>query len=124
MVANRDIGGRSYETSKAAVIHFTRATATDWAPFGITVNAICPGWVETEMAKSSLQAMADAQGITYDESKAQQEAILPAKRVSTPQEIAQWVDFLFSGLADGCDKSRIETYTGQALDVNSGSWMG
>jgi gluconate 5-dehydrogenase len=43
MIANRDIGGRSYETSKAAVIHFTRATAADWAPFGVTVNAICPG---------------------------------------------------------------------------------
>lgn len=43
MVANRDIGGRSYETSKAAVIHFTRATGADWAPHGVTVNAICPG---------------------------------------------------------------------------------
>ncbi len=43
MVVNRDIGGRSYETSKAAVIHFTRATAADWAPHGVTVNAICPG---------------------------------------------------------------------------------
>lgn len=43
MVANRGIGGRSYETSKAAVIQFTRATAADWAPFGVTVNAICPG---------------------------------------------------------------------------------
>jgi NAD(P)-dependent dehydrogenase (short-subunit alcohol dehydrogenase family) len=43
MVANRGIGGRSYETSKAAVIQFTRATAVDWAPHRITVNAICPG---------------------------------------------------------------------------------
>ncbi|HVX60400.1 MAG TPA: glucose 1-dehydrogenase [Pirellulales bacterium] len=43
LVANRGIGGRSYETSKAAVIQFTRATAADWAPQGVTVNAICPG---------------------------------------------------------------------------------
>jgi gluconate 5-dehydrogenase len=43
MIANRDIGGRSYETAKAAVIHFTRATAADWAPYGVTVNSICPG---------------------------------------------------------------------------------
>ena len=43
MIANRGIGGRSYETSKAAVIQFTRATASDWAPHGVTVNAICPG---------------------------------------------------------------------------------
>ena len=43
MIANRGIGGRSYETSKAAVIQFTRATAADWAQHGIAVNAICPG---------------------------------------------------------------------------------
>ena len=48
MVANRDIGGRSYETSKAAVIQFTRATAADWAPHRVTVNAICPGGFMTE----------------------------------------------------------------------------
>lgn len=43
MIANRGIGGRSYETSKAAVIQLTRAAAADWAPRGVTVNAICPG---------------------------------------------------------------------------------
>lgn len=43
MVANRDIGGRSYETSKAAVIQFTRTVAADWAPHRVTANAICPG---------------------------------------------------------------------------------
>ncbi|MCC7421969.1 MAG: glucose 1-dehydrogenase [Planctomycetaceae bacterium] len=48
MVANRGIGGRSYETSKAAVIQFTRAVASDWAPHRITVNAICPGGFMTE----------------------------------------------------------------------------
>ena len=48
MVANRGIGGRSYETSKAAVNQFTRAVATDWAPHGVTVNAICPGGFMTE----------------------------------------------------------------------------
>lgn len=48
MVANRGIGGRSYETSKGAVIQFTRALATDWAPHRITVNAICPGGFMTE----------------------------------------------------------------------------
>lgn len=48
MIANRGIGGRSYETSKAAVIQFTKATAADWAPHGITVNAICPGGFMTE----------------------------------------------------------------------------
>jgi NAD(P)-dependent dehydrogenase (short-subunit alcohol dehydrogenase family) len=48
IVVNRGIGGRSYETAKAAVIQFTRATAADWAPHGVTVNAICPGGFMTE----------------------------------------------------------------------------
>jgi len=48
MVANEGIGGRSYETAKAAVIQFTRATAADWAKHGVTVNAICPGVFMTE----------------------------------------------------------------------------
>ena len=48
MIVNRGIGGRHYETAKAALIHFTRATAADWAPRGVTVNAICPGLFMTE----------------------------------------------------------------------------
>ncbi len=47
-VANRNIGGRSYETAKAAVVQFTRCVAADWAPYGITANAICPGGFMTE----------------------------------------------------------------------------
>jgi NAD(P)-dependent dehydrogenase (short-subunit alcohol dehydrogenase family) len=43
LIANRGIHGRHYETAKAAMLHFTRAAAADWAPHGITVNAICPG---------------------------------------------------------------------------------
>jgi len=43
MIANRDIGGRAYEAAKAGLIHFTRATAADWAKHAVTVNAVCPG---------------------------------------------------------------------------------
>jgi len=48
MVAGRGIAGRHYETAKAAVVQFTRATAVDWAHHGITVNVICPGGFMTE----------------------------------------------------------------------------
>jgi NAD(P)-dependent dehydrogenase (short-subunit alcohol dehydrogenase family) len=48
MIINRGIGGRHYETAKAAVLHFTRATASDWAPHGINVNSISPGLMMTE----------------------------------------------------------------------------
>ena len=48
LVAGRKIAGRHYETSKAAVVQFTRATAADWAPHGVTVNAILPGGFMTD----------------------------------------------------------------------------
>lgn len=51
LVVNRGIGGRDYETAKAAVLHFTRCAAADWAPYGITVNAICPGLFMTDTNK-------------------------------------------------------------------------
>ncbi len=48
LVAGRKIAGRHYETAKAAVVQFTRATAADWAASGVTVNAILPGGFMTE----------------------------------------------------------------------------
>ena len=48
LIVNRGVGGRAYETAKAALAHFTRCAAADWAPHGITVNAICPGLFMTD----------------------------------------------------------------------------
>ncbi|MBM4000894.1 MAG: SDR family oxidoreductase [Planctomycetes bacterium] len=48
MVVGRRIAGRHYETAKAALVQFTRAVAADWAPMGVTANAICPGGIMTE----------------------------------------------------------------------------
>jgi NAD(P)-dependent dehydrogenase (short-subunit alcohol dehydrogenase family) len=49
LVAHRWLAGRHYEAAKAAVVQFTRATAADWAPHGVTVNAILPGGFATEV---------------------------------------------------------------------------
>src|SRR5690606_29915269 len=48
LVAGRHIGGRTYETSKAAVVQFTKTVAADWAQHNITANVICPGGFMTE----------------------------------------------------------------------------
>jgi NAD(P)-dependent dehydrogenase (short-subunit alcohol dehydrogenase family) len=59
LIANRGIGGRDYETGKAAVIHFTRCAAVDWAPHGVTVNAICPGLFMTDVNREWNQKRPD-----------------------------------------------------------------
>ncbi len=62
LIVNRGIGGRGYETSKAAVIQFTRATAADWARHGVTVNAICPGFFMTEPNDALVARASEANG--------------------------------------------------------------
>ena len=117
-------GQSAYVTSKTGLLGLVRSLAVEWSPQGIMVNAVCPGWVDTDMARNSIQSMADAQGLSFEECKAQQEAILPSLRMTKPAEMAQWVDFVFTGLGEGEVEPRLATFTGQALDVNSGSWMG
>lgn len=51
LVAGRNIAGRHYETAKGAILQFTRSVAADWAPYGVTVNAILPGGFMTEPNK-------------------------------------------------------------------------
>ena len=89
MIANRGIAGRHYETSKAAVIHFTRATAADWAPHGIRVNAICPGLFMThpnrEWAKKNPEVIK-----TFVSS-------VPMGRAGEPEELGPLAVFLASG---------------------------
>jgi NAD(P)-dependent dehydrogenase (short-subunit alcohol dehydrogenase family) len=108
-------GQSAYVTSKTAVLGLVRSLAVEWGGSGILVNAICPGWVETAMAQESIQRMADAQEMSYDECHAQQCAILPTGRMSQPSEVADFVAWLMSEEQRGI--------TGQGLDLNNGSWM-
>lgn len=104
MVANRDIGGRSYETSKAAVIAFTRATAADWAPQGVTVNAICPGGFMTEPNRRWAE---ENPGIikTFEDA-------VPARKFGDPEDLGPLAVYLAS------DASRY--MTGAALVIDGG----
>lgn len=88
MIANRGIGGRHYETAKAAVLHFTRACAADWAPHGINVNAICPGLFMTDANK----AWNETRPSVIEEFVAN----VPMGRPGEPDEIAALAVFLAS----------------------------
>lgn len=109
-------GQTAYVASKTALTGLVRSLATTWSRESILVNAIAPGWVETTMAKNSIQALADSEGISYEEMHKIQSDILPTGRMSEPMEIAQLIKFLFSGLQ--------RSIVGQTIDINNGSWMG
>ena len=79
-----------YHASKAAVAHLTKATAIEWARYGITVNAVAPGWVRTELIRHLLHDQAMLSGYTK---------AIPMRRIAEPDEIGPLVAFLCSDLA-------------------------
>ena len=79
-----------YHASKAAVAHLTKATAIEWARNGITVNAVAPGWVRTDLIRHLL----DDEAMLSAYTKA-----IPMRRIAEPEEIGPLVAFLCSDLA-------------------------
>jgi gluconate 5-dehydrogenase len=91
LIANRGIGGRGYETGKAAVLHFTRCAAADWAPHGITVNAICPGLFMTDTNRKW--------NVTHPEVIEAFVKNVPMGRAGEPEEIGPLAVYLASPAA-------------------------
>ena len=108
-------GYTAYCTTKHGMIGFTRALALEVVNRGITVNAICPGWVDTEMATQGIKETAALQGITLEEFKAQAVAAVPIKRFLEADEVAGLVCYIASDLARGI--------TGQAINICGGQTM-
>ena len=107
-------GYSGYCASKSGLLGMVRALAHELAP--IQVNAICPGWVDTKMARDGIVGMAQAMGISYEAAYEQAMSVVPLGRMSRPEEIAGTVAWLVSEDAQGM--------TGQGIDINAGSWMG
>ena len=98
------LGGVHYTAAKAGVLGLTRAMAKEVAPFGITVNAVCPGLIDTEMVRTEC---------TPERIKGYEESF-PISRLGTPEEVAQLVLFLVT------DSHYI---TGASIDINGGDLM-
>jgi 3-hydroxybutyrate dehydrogenase len=94
-------GMTAYCTSKHGLVGLMRAVAQDVAPFGVTCNAVMPGWVKTAAADRSASAEAQASGRSVEEIWAQRAASYPAGRVLVPGEIAEVIAFLASDAASG-----------------------
>jgi len=94
-IVNIPQGQASYNSSKAAVAHLTKSLAVEWAPHGIRVNSISPGYIRTEMTGNVRQ---DWQDIWVSS--------IPFKRMGTPEELAGAVIYLLSDAStytSGCD---------------------
>ncbi|WP_131786674.1 SDR family NAD(P)-dependent oxidoreductase [Protofrankia symbiont of Coriaria ruscifolia] len=104
--------GAPYSASKHGVVGFTKALGLELAKTGVTVNAVCPGYVETPMARRVRAGYADVWGVTEDEVLDRFEAKIPLGRYSTPEEVAGLVGYLVTRAAD--------PVTAQAINVCGG----
>jgi NAD(P)-dependent dehydrogenase (short-subunit alcohol dehydrogenase family) len=99
------LGGAHYTAAKAGILGFTRHLARETARYGITVNAVCPGLIDTEMVRSTIS---EERLRAYAES-------YPIPRLGLPEEVAELVAFLAS--------DRAAYITGASLDINGGDLM-
>jgi NAD(P)-dependent dehydrogenase (short-subunit alcohol dehydrogenase family) len=99
------IGGAHYTAAKAAVLGLTRHVAKESARFGITVNAICPGLIDTEMVRSTISQEILTKIVNT----------FPIPRLGQPQEVAHLVSFLVSDEA--------AYITGASFDITGGDLM-
>jgi NAD(P)-dependent dehydrogenase (short-subunit alcohol dehydrogenase family) len=102
----------AYCASKHGVIGLVRAAALDLAPHGVTVNAVLPGWVRTEMSERSAAAEAGRRGVPVEQVWQERERSYAAGRIPTPEEVAETIAWLCSEEASGV--------SGQATAVTLG----
>jgi len=104
--------GSAYNSSKHGLLGLMRSVAQDGGPFGITSNAVLPGWVRTEMAERSARQEAKDRSITTDQVWQERAALYPPGRVVTPQEVAETIAFLASEESSGVNGEAIRVALG------------
>src|SRR2546421_9165425 len=116
-IASR-VGGRyitAYTAAKHGVLGPTRALATEMLPYNITVNAICPGYVDTPMTDSSVANISSRTGMPEAKAREALEKTSPQNRLIEPEEVAAIALFLAQDITKGI--------TGQAFNIDGGGVM-
>ena len=104
--------GSAYNSSKHGLLGLMRSVAEDGGSYGITSNAVLPGWVRTEMAERSARQEAKDRDITTDQVWEERAASYPAGRVVTSQEVAEMIAFLASEESSGVSGEAIRVALG------------
>jgi 3-oxoacyl-[acyl-carrier protein] reductase len=102
-----------YCSSKFALVGFTQSLALEAVEHDIRVNAVCPGWVDTEMGREAIESKAEARGRGSDEQLERELEAIPSKKMSTPSDVANAVVYL---LSDGS-----QNIVGESLKISGGS---
>lgn len=108
-------GYTGYCASKAGILGLVRSLAMELAPEEVQVNAICPGWVDTAMAREGIEGIATGMGTSFEEAHRAAMSDVPLGRMSAPEDVAGMTAWLISEDARGV--------TGQGLDMNGGAFM-
>ncbi len=105
-------GEAAYGASKSAVITFTKTLSKELAPYGINVNAVCPGLIGTKMLKEGWRKMSKEREISVSQIEEEFLSKIPLGRLGTPQDIANLVLFLASDEAN--------YITGESINITGG----
>jgi NAD(P)-dependent dehydrogenase (short-subunit alcohol dehydrogenase family) len=103
----------AYAASKHGVLGLTKVAALEAAPFGVTVNAVCPGYVDTPMLEDGVRRIVEKTGLPPEEARRRLADTSPQKRLYTSEEVSALVLFLCGEAARGIN--------GQALNVDGGT---
>ncbi len=103
----------AYCAAKHGVVGLTRALALEYAKKGVTVNAVCPGYTNTDIIEESIEKIVAATGRSRDEALAEMVKVNPQQRLIEPEEVAATVMWI-------CQQ---ESITGQAIAVAGGEVM-
>lgn len=119
LASNAGVSGYRYTAgycaSKHALVGMTRALAIDLAKTGVTINAVCPGWVETNMVREAVDRIVKKTGRTAEQAKASLASMSPQQRMLQPKEVAHVVAMLCGELARGVHGQAIVIDGGQVL---------
>ncbi len=107
-----EYAGSAYTSSKHGLLGLMRSVARDSGSYGVTSNAVLPGWVQTDMAERSALQEAKDRGVTTDQVWQEREAMYAPGRVATAQEVAEMIAFLASEEASGINGEAIRVALG------------
>ncbi len=105
----------AYCASKHAMVGLTRALAMEFAASGVTINAVCPGWVATDMAEAAVDRIVQSTGRPAEQARAMLERMSPQRRMVDAEEVASLIGTLCLPQSRGIH--------GQAIPVDGGTVM-